>query len=257
MFCADTRRQLRRAIQSLVIQVPPRGQGRTTDHCEQWQIQRLLETLFRAGELDAPVTLMKRESPDFLLKTQKLAVGIEATQAINDDYVRALMHPNAQRQGSVVDPSLYKWGTAGRSRQQIADEAGRTELTGYGWVGDSVEHEFAVMVAEIVSEKSEKLRDGYERFDCDSLLIYQDQTLPFLNMEGARSFAEPKVAPFLGPSGFRKVYVDDGLVILELTATSSRVLPEAPRAGTFATACAKLRRTLRNLATSTVARLLR
>ena len=134
------------------------------------------------------------------------------------------MHPNARNQGSLVDPSLYKWGTAGRSRQQIANEAGRTELTGDGWPGDCVEHEFATMVAEIVTSKSALLRDGYERFDCDSLLIYQNQTLPCLDMKNAPSRTQKTVAPLLGSSGFRNVYVDDGQRILELTATGSRVL---------------------------------
>ena len=91
------------------------------------------------------------------------------------------MHPNARNQDPVVDPSLYKRGTAGRTRRQMADEAARTKLTGYGWVGDSVEREFAAMAADIVSSKSAKLFDGYERFDCDSLLIYQNQTLPCLD----------------------------------------------------------------------------
>ncbi len=128
------------------------------------------------------------------------------------------MHPNARNQDSVVDPSLYKWGTAGRTRRQMADEAARTKLTGYGWVGDSVERQFAAMAADIVSSKSAKLLDGYERFDCDSLLIYQNQTLPCLDIEGARHRAKNTMAPLFGSSGFHNVYVDDGEGILEFTA---------------------------------------
>ena len=137
-------------------------------------------------------------------------MGIEATEVINRDYVAATMHPNVRNQDSVVDPSLYKWGTAGRTRRQMADEAARTKLTGYGWVGDSVEREFAAMAADIVSSKSAKLFDGYERFDCDSLLIYQNQTLPCLDIEGARHRAKNTMAPLFGSSGFHNVYVDDG-----------------------------------------------
>ena len=224
LFRANTPKQLRHAITSLAIDVPERDAGRTSAHCEQWQIQRLLQTLLRAGELHPPVRLMKRESPDFLLSTATHSEGIEATEAINRDYVAAVMHPNARRQNSVVDPSLYKWGTAGRPRQQIANEAARKELTGNGWVGDSVEREFAAMVADIVEGKSAKLRDCYERFDRDSLLIYQNQTLPCLNIKIARRLAETTVAPFLNSSGFDYVYVDDGENILEFTATGSRVL---------------------------------
>lgn len=224
MFRAETQCQLRCAIQGLAIAVPPRDKGRTTDHCEQWQIQRLLEALFRVGQLHAPVSLIKRERPDFLLKTATLTEGIEATEAINRDRVAATMHPNARQPGSIVDPSLYKWGTEGRSRQQIANEAGRTELTGDGWIGDSVEQEFAAMVADIVSRKSAKLRGGYERFSRDSLLIYQNQILPCLDLEAAQRHAETAVTPLLGSSGYHALYVDDGENILEFTVANSRLL---------------------------------
>ena len=80
------------------------------------------------------------------------------------------------------------------------------------------------MVADIVQTKSDKLRDGYKRFDDDCLLIYQNQTLPLLDLKKAAGYALSKVAPLLDSSGFRKVYVDDGQRILELTATVFRIL---------------------------------
>lgn len=223
---ADTGRQLSNAIQGLAINVPPRGPGRTTDDCEQWQIHRLLSALLQAGELHLPVTLTKRERPDFVLKTARVTVGIEATEAINPDYVQAIMHPNARQPSSVVDPSLYRWGTEGRSREQIAEEAGRKGLTGDGWVGvDVFECEFAEMVADIVRRKTAKLRDGYERFDRDCLLIYDNQTFASLDETVTRRYAQDKLRPLWASSGFHTVYVvDDGQKVLELTARGSRVL---------------------------------
>ena len=198
-FAAETPDELRHAIKDLAIDVPPRDEGRTTDHCEQWQIQRLLQTLFRADELSLPVSLTKRESPDFRLTTATHVLGIEATEAINGDYVAALMHPNARNPNSVVDPSRFKWGTERRTRKQIRDEAAQTQLTGPGWGGDSPEREFAAIVADTVSAKRAKLINGYERFARDSLLIYHNQPLPGLDVERARRHAEIKVAPLLGP----------------------------------------------------------
>ena len=223
-FVAETPDQLRQAIKHLAIDVPPRDEGRTTDDCEQWQMQRLLQTLFRAGELDLPVSLTKRESPDFLLITATDALGIEATEAINRDYVAALMHPNAQNPNSVVDPSRFKWGTEGRTRKQIRNEAAQTELTGPGWGGDVPEREFAAIIADTVNAKRAKLISSYERFARDSLLVYQNQPLPGLDVECARRHAEIKVAPLLGPPGFHKVFVDVDECIVEFTATGSRVL---------------------------------
>ena len=225
MYQADTQRQLQHAIESLAIDVPPRDQGRTTEDCEQWQIERLLQALLQAGELPLPVSLTKRERPDFLLTAGTHSVGIEPTEAINRDYVAATMHPNARQSGSLVDPSLYRWGTAGRTREQIAEEAGRTELTGDGWAGDSVEREFGAMVADIVRSKSAKLRDALRPVRLRQLadLPEPDSAVP-RHPRRAGVNAENAVAPLLGSSGFRNVYVDDGERILELTATGSRIL---------------------------------
>ena len=224
IFTAATSKQLRINIEGLRIDVPPRDQGRTTDDCEQWQIQRLLQALFQADQLQLPVQLSKGESPDFLLSAGADRMGIETTEAINPDYVRAAMHPKARIPGSVVDPSLYKWGAEGRPRQQIAKEAGRTELTGDGWPGDSVEQDFTASVVDVVRRKSLKLRSHYERFDWDCLLIHQNQTLPCLDIERARRSTEAALAPYWPSSGFHTVYVDDGGPILAFTATGSRVL---------------------------------
>ena len=176
------------------------------------------------GELHPPVRLCKGESPDFLLKNATQLVGIEATEAINPDYVRATRHPNARNRDSVIDPSLYPWGAVGRTRRQIAAEAGRSELTGYGWVGDSVEREFVKSVCDVLQSKSRKLRSHYERFDSDRLLIYQNQTLPCLDIEQARLRTEAALESCWESEGFDRVYVDDGDLILEFTLSDSRVL---------------------------------
>lgn len=224
VFAAENSKQLQNAIGDLAIEVPPRGEGRTTADCEQWQIHRLLQALFVTGKLQPPVALRKGESPDFLLNHATELVGIETTEAINPDYVRATMHPNARNRGSVIDPSLYPWGTAGRPRGQIADEAGRLELTGDGWVGCGVEQEFVESVLDVVRKKTVKLRSHYERFHSDNLLIYQNQTLPCLDIDQARCGTAAALASYWAPLAFRTVYVDDGNRILEFTAANSQVL---------------------------------
>ena len=87
---------------------PERGRGRTTEQREQWQIQRLLRALLHSGALCGPVHLEKGGSPDFVLTTCGRSRGIEATEAVNPDYVRATMHPNARDEDSLVDPSLIQ-----------------------------------------------------------------------------------------------------------------------------------------------------
>ena len=93
---ADTPDDLKSQIDRLKIGVPPRAQSAAMHDREQWQIQHLLLALFCARQLPPPVRLHKRDAPDFLLEIGNMRIGVEATEAINPDYVRAQMHPAAQ-----------------------------------------------------------------------------------------------------------------------------------------------------------------
>ena len=66
-----------------------------------------------------PVQLEKGESPDFVLATCGRSVGVEATEAINPDYVRATMYPNARDEDSLVDPVPVQVGS--RASRGVAD----------------------------------------------------------------------------------------------------------------------------------------
>ena len=105
---ADTLDDLKSQIDGLRIEVPPRERSPATDERKQWQIHHLLLALFCARQLAPPVRLHKRDTPDFLLEIGNLRIGIETTEAINRDYVRAQMHLAAQEDGAIIDPSMYK-----------------------------------------------------------------------------------------------------------------------------------------------------
>ena len=125
VFKADTVDDLDQRIKELEIDLTSFELEPANSDREQWQIERLLRALYCKCQLVVPVQLRKREKPDFLLEAGNLRIGIETTEAINPDYVRAQVHPAAQKDGAVVDPSLYRWGTAGRPKSQIREEAGR------------------------------------------------------------------------------------------------------------------------------------
>ena len=207
MLDAATQPQLIRGIERLAIRVPPRDQGRTNDHCERWQIHHLMQALQYVGDLRLPVRLHKRESPDFRLETATRVIGVETTEAINPDYVRAQMHPDSHADGSVIDPSLYKWGATGRTTRRIRDEVRRTRLSGPGWAGDSVEREFAQSIADVVESKHAKLCSNYDRFDRDWLLVYHNQPTPCIDIDKAVGHAAHRLAGYWGQGGFAIVWV--------------------------------------------------
>ena len=220
--------ELNRGIDQLAINVPPRGPERTTAACEQWQIHHLLRALQAAGhELQLPLQLWKRESPDFCLQTGTRNIGIENTEAINSDYVRATMHPNARQDGSVIDPSWYKWGTEGRSRRQIAREAASKRLSGPGWASDSVEREFAQSVVDEVHRKHLKVA-SYVRYDSDRLLIYHNHSSPCIDIDHAIAHTRRALADYWSLSGFDMVYVHKDRWMLAFSKDISGVLYEFP-----------------------------
>jgi len=226
---AQTADELGRCIDDLAINVPPRGPERTKASREQWQIHHLLRALAAVGdELHLPLHLWRRESPDFVLRTRTRRIGIENTETVNRDFVRATMHPNARQDGSVVDPSLYKWGTEGRSGRRIAEEAGRKRLSGPGWASDSVEREFAQSVVDEVHRKHLKLA-SYARYDSDRLLIYHNHPSPCIDIEQAVAHTRRGLADYWATFGFDTVYVHKYRWMLAFSKDVSRVFYEFPR----------------------------
>lgn len=225
---ADSTDELNRGIDALAIDIPPRGPKRNTASCEQWQIHHLLRCLQAVeDELHLPLRLSKRESPDFRLQSGTRIIGIENTEAINSDYVKATMHPRVRQDGCVIDPSLYKWGDTGRPRRQIAQEAGRKRLSGPGWVSDSVEREFAQSVVDEVRRKQLKLA-SYERYDSDRLLIYHNHPSPCIDIESAIEHTRRALADHWATPGFDTVYVHKYRWMLAFSKDQSRVLYEFP-----------------------------
>ena len=226
---AETGDDLETHVQGLKVDVPPRAQNPATDAREQWQMHHLLRALLAARQLSAPVRLYKRETPDFVLQNGNLRIGIETIEAINPDYVKAQVHPAAQRDGAVVDPSLYKWGTQGRSRSQIREEAGRTQLSGYPWMDDSVEQEFAQSIRDVVFEKHGKLRSHYARFDSDHLLIYHNQPSPQIHIDKARLYTADILVDYWNRFGFDTVYVHKYNWMLSFEKDRSEIVYEFPQ----------------------------
>lgn len=210
-----SKKELRYQINKLKLVVPPRGKGRTTQHCEQWQIYKLLITLQRHQYLKLPFQLIKSERPDFIMVNGPHTIGIELTEIINPDYARAQTLPEAQNPDSVLDPSKFKWGNHGRPLTILREEASQTKLTGPAWVGDSVEREFAASVNDTVLAKHKKLINGFKRYDADFLLIYHNNSTPALDFETAIIYTDELLNAYWNNGGFDVIIVHkyDSIII--------------------------------------------
>ena len=226
---ADTADDFDQRMRDLEIDLASCDQDPTAPDREQWQMARLLRALSCKRQLPMPVQLYKREKPDFLLEAGNFRIGIETTEAINPDYVRAQAHPAAAEDGTVIDPSLFKWGTEARPNSQLREEIGRRQLSGEGWIGDEAEQEFGQSVNDVVRSKDKKLQRLYTRYESNRLLIYYNQPTPLQDVDKARVYAADCLVGYWNKCSFDTVYVLKHNCILYFTRAASGILHEFPR----------------------------
>lgn len=212
-------------LERMNIRVPPRSKGRQTVHCERWSICRLLATLAEHNGLDFPVQLTKRERPDFLLKSGGRYIGVEVTEAVNPEYARATTLPEANADGVIVDPSLFKWGTPPRKLNELRSIVSQSRLSGPGWEGSSVETEYADAIFDVIMSKTKKLRSkNFDRFTENWLTIYCNLVLPALDLKEANLFFVEKALNYWSIDSFSRVFVEKGQTIISYSHECTEVI---------------------------------
>lgn len=197
------------------ISVPLIEQGRTTEHCEKWSICHLLATLVKYQSLEFPIKVTKRERPDFCLHTGQKQIGIEFTEAIQPDYARARVLPDAKSDKSILDPSLFKWGAPKKSLAELRSTASKTKLTGPGWNGNEMEDEWSFAILDTSSRKTSKLNsEGSAKFDKNWLLIYDN--LDSGDIDLSCSYLVKGLEEYWSKNCFDKIFVETGNFIIEL-----------------------------------------
>lgn len=216
-------------VQKLIeidISVLPRGQGRTNDQVERWVMYRAIATLLENNGIEYPISLLKRERPDYLLQSGIKKIGCEITEAINEDYLKAQSLTDASQNKFVVDVSLFKWDTPKRNLVELREIASRDKLTGFGWASNSVEREYAKIICDVAQAKTIKMaKTGYERFCENYLLIYCNQSLPVLDISEGAAFCFESLGNYWSPSSFDKILVEKGNNIAVYSKDKYQVLP--------------------------------
>ena len=219
-------------LSKIDISVPPRGCGRASLHVERKRICYLLSTLNNSNRLAFPIRIHKSERPDFTMTlNENTSIGVEITEAIQEDYAKAITLPEAQRPESVVDPSLFPWGAPKKPLEEQRDIASRTAPSGPMQVGDDPEKEFAQAIKDITLDKTEKLNeDDFQRFDENWLGIYDNLGLPIMapeQKEKAAAYASLALESYWRESSFshifNHIFVESGSYIIEFCQSSSRL----------------------------------
>lgn len=214
-FEASNETELHQALGQMDIDVPLRNAGRSTAHTEMWLIHKLLKTLKEYGKVKFPICLINRERPDFELKMDVESFGVEITEVINTDYAKTLSLPEASSDDSIVDVSLFKWGTPKRSLKKLREIANKDKLTGTPWMGNEVETEFTTSIIETINSKHQKYIKGYDKFEQNCLLIYHNQSSPILDYDDVLEMVAEELKEYWGNGGFNRIYIHKNNKILE------------------------------------------
>jgi hypothetical protein len=192
------------------ITVPLQGEGRTTQHVEQYVVARLLATLAETETLKFPLALRHREQPDFALTLAERTVGVECVLATHQEWA----HVIAKREIDYPEALIaMPWFQPGRptftpdEREQIA----RGEGKGSVWVGSMAKRHWAEGQYYTVAEKTAKLRSGnYGAFAENWLAVQDEWPAPLYRPDEIAAAAElcaELIKSLLEPPAFSHIFV--------------------------------------------------
>lgn len=181
------------------ISVPAISRGRTKLHTERWTMYRFLATFGDSDRLTYPIAVKHQDRPDFCLEMADRQVGVEVTSAMPENFARALVLRDKFYPNAPLEPDHFRWGIPRLASKEILRilERSQNRLTGMGWVGDSVEHEWAGAIAESCYTKSEVLNSNrFGEYPCNWLLIYDNVPQAALDLQlGVKYLVQNLVAP--------------------------------------------------------------
>lgn len=211
-----SRDELHERLLAIPADVPPRGQGRTSEHVERYVVRDLLWTLANETTLlRYPLSIKKAERPDFDLRAAGVSIGTEITESIPPNLAQAYEIQNKHYQNRALDASLFQWGAPKMTSKEI-----RAVLEGQGahtpgWAFGSENEEWASLIAEAVRFKAEKLNDAtYRRQDQNWLAVYDNTPQPALDLGRAtRNLSERLAAMRHHGVSFDRVFIERPIVL--------------------------------------------
>lgn len=223
MLNAKSKSELSTLLANLDISVPPRSEGRTKEHTERYAISFLLSTLNDCGRVNFPMSLIRRERPDFLLSVNGLKIGIEHTEAISQNEAQKDVLRDKIECSDVHFLSHAIPGEPKRSSKTLIEEILNDEA-GEGWHGDAVEREWASAMSYSAKTKLTKVvKPGFERFQHDWLIIYDNWHLPALKLEEGVTYLSELLVESGAFQEFQLVFVLSGGCICEFGLNETKV----------------------------------
>jgi len=223
LFEALTSSELREALARTSIAVPRRTSGRTKEHVELYSMAHLISTLMMGNRIIYPVRLVHRDRPDFMLSMGRRQIGIEHTEAISQNEA----HKEVLRQKGCGPETWYISrelpGEPKKPYKKLIQEI-ETNDPGNGWEGNSPEREWADVMVYFVKDKLNIVRkDGFDRFDEDWLIIYDNWSLPGPEIHEAVPIFFKAVQQTDALQEFEYIFVMSDQLFCEVSATGFKV----------------------------------
>lgn len=170
--------ELRRNMSGIDVTVPAWDRRNNPEGKKAKEIYCALHLLASLPQSDMsfPLSLFKRESPDFLLKMNGIATGIEVTDAISPDRASDM----ACRAREKTSPDVYHANIPVPVNMQPSHEQRRKNIeentAGRPWRGDEMEVHWATVMSRAIKSKVELCqKPHFQRFANNWLLIYDNE----------------------------------------------------------------------------------
>lgn len=143
-----------------------------------------------------PFVLTQRERPDFSIQAGDLLIGVEHTEATDQlDSHKRRVRADMEKRGETLSPYWFLQQpteklSPGETRRPLSrseiEQSIRCDEPGDGWAGRTAERQWANGIANAVSRKLLKA-EGYEQFEQNWLLIYDNLPLPSVDLHIAQN----------------------------------------------------------------------
>ncbi|MCY4314078.1 MAG: hypothetical protein OXD44_10400 [Gammaproteobacteria bacterium] len=191
LFAEDSD-DLRVKLNQIDVSIPPRTQGRTSQHREAWVARHFLETIADTDLLEYPIHIKHQDRPDFLLSSQDSTTGVEITIAEHVNHARAealsehMEKNNDRGLSDCMYVPVYHPHEKKLPKQEILKSA--TGEMSYPAMGRELEDNWIDAMMDSVKKKDSKFKSsGFKKHDRNWLLIY-DNWSPFPSGLGDHDF---------------------------------------------------------------------
>jgi hypothetical protein len=147
-----------------------------------------------------------------------LQVGVEATEAISEQYAAFSAIAEREFPDVLLDPGHFRWDSPPKTIEEMRETLRQGRLTAPPWVGDRPEEEWALYMESILRTKISKLkRPDFTKYAENWLAIYNNLPIPNVHLQTASHRLLPKISDIWNDSPtFQRIYIEHGPVILEI-----------------------------------------